>query len=48
MDYNGIRGGYVDWVHVAQDTDEWRAAVCTVMNFVFYSKWETSRIAEKL
>jgi len=31
MDYNGVGGGYVDWVHLSQDTDEWRAVVCTVM-----------------
>jgi len=31
VDYNRIRVGYVDWVHLAQDTDEWRAVVCTVM-----------------
>jgi hypothetical protein len=24
--------GAVDWIHVAQDRDQWRAAVDTVMN----------------
>jgi hypothetical protein len=24
----------VDWIHVAQDTDRWRAVVNTVMNLI--------------
>jgi hypothetical protein len=25
-------GGSVDWIHLAQDRDQWRALVSTVMN----------------
>jgi hypothetical protein len=28
----------VDWIHLAQDKDQWRALVSTVMNFGFH-KW---------
>jgi hypothetical protein len=28
-----IRWEGVDWIHVAQDTDQWRAPLNTVMNF---------------
>ena len=49
MDYNRMRGGYVAWVHLAQDIDEWRVVVCTVMELrIFHSKWETSWLAEKV
>jgi hypothetical protein len=29
----GLEG--VDWIHMAQDTDQWRAVVNTVMNLRF-------------
>jgi hypothetical protein len=32
MDLIEIRWGDVDWIHVAQDRDQWRALVNTVMN----------------
>jgi len=49
MDYNRMIDGYVAWVHLAQDTDEWRAVVCTVMELsIFHSRWETSWLAEKI
>jgi hypothetical protein len=32
MDFRGIEGGVVDWIDVAQDRDQWRALVNTVMN----------------
>jgi hypothetical protein len=32
MDVNEIRYDYIDWTHVAQDTDYWRALITTVMN----------------
>jgi hypothetical protein len=31
MDLREIRFGDVDWIHVAQDRDRWRALVNTVM-----------------
>jgi hypothetical protein len=32
MDIREIGFGGVDWIHVAQDRDRWRAVVNTVMN----------------
>jgi hypothetical protein len=32
MDVREIRCEGVDWIHVAQDEDEWRPLVNTVMN----------------
>jgi hypothetical protein len=32
MDVRGIGWEVVDWMHVAQDRDQWRAVVNTVMN----------------
>jgi hypothetical protein len=32
MDLREIDGDYVDWGHVAQGRDQWRALVDTVMN----------------
>jgi hypothetical protein len=33
MDPRGIRWGDMDWIHLAQDTDQWTALVNTAMNF---------------
>jgi hypothetical protein len=32
MDLREIGWGGMDWIHVAQDLDSWRAVVITVMN----------------
>jgi hypothetical protein len=33
MDLSEIRWEVVDWIHLAQDRDQWRAVVSTVVNF---------------
>jgi hypothetical protein len=33
MDLREIGWGSVEWIHLAQDRDRWRALVNTVMNF---------------
>jgi hypothetical protein len=33
MDLRGIGWGDVDWIDLAQDRDQWRAFLNTVMNF---------------
>jgi hypothetical protein len=35
MDISEIRWKDVDWIHLAQDRGQWRAAINTVMNFRF-------------
>ena len=32
MDLQEVRCGYVDWIGLAQDMDEWRTLVSAVMN----------------
>jgi hypothetical protein len=32
MDHQGIVWKGVDWIHLAQDTDQWQVLVNTVMN----------------
>jgi hypothetical protein len=32
MDFGEIEWGGMDWIHLAQDEDEWEALVNTVMN----------------
>jgi len=33
MDLQEVRGGYMDWIGLAQDRDRWRMHVSAVMNF---------------
>jgi hypothetical protein len=33
MDLREIEWGGMDWIDLAQDRDQWKALVCTVMNF---------------
>jgi hypothetical protein len=35
MDLREIGSGDVDWIHLAQDRERWRAVVNTVMNIRF-------------
>jgi hypothetical protein len=40
MDLTEIQWEVVDWIHLAQDRDQWSALVNTAMNFRFPSKVE--------
>jgi hypothetical protein len=33
IDLRGTRCGGMDWIHVVQDKDQWKALVDTVINF---------------
>jgi hypothetical protein len=37
MDRREIGWGGMDWINLAQDRDQWRALVNTVMNFGFHN-----------
>jgi hypothetical protein len=39
MDLREIGWGGVEWIHVAQDIDRWRAVVNTVMNLWVLAPW---------
>jgi hypothetical protein len=40
MDLRGIGWGGMDWIDLAQDRDQWRAVVNTVMNSSSIKCWE--------
>jgi len=42
MDLRQISWEIVDWMHLAQNTDQWGAVVNTVMKFGFHIRWEIS------
>jgi hypothetical protein len=43
-----VRCDAVDWIHLAQDRDEWRAVLNTVMTFGFHEKMELYLLSERL
>jgi hypothetical protein len=45
MDLGEIEWDFVDWIDVAQNTDQWRALVSTVMNLGFHRILGSSRVA---
>jgi hypothetical protein len=40
MDLRKIRWKGADGMHMAQDRDQWRHLVNTVINFGFHKRWE--------
>jgi uncharacterized protein YebE (UPF0316 family) len=38
MNLREVGWGVADWIHMAQDMDEWRIPVITVMNFRFHKR----------
>jgi hypothetical protein len=46
MDLKEIGWQIVDWMHLAQDRDQWRALVNTVMNLLVPEKSGISSLAE--
>jgi hypothetical protein len=48
MDLQEIGWEGVDWMHLAQDRDQWQALVNTVYTFQFHKRLEISGPAERL
>jgi hypothetical protein len=48
MDLREIGWDGMDWIDLAQDGDQWRALVNTVMNFRFHKMLGSSRVAAQL
>jgi hypothetical protein len=44
MDIREMRWDGVDWIHLAQDRNQWRALVNTVMKFLFPKRREIFRL----
>jgi hypothetical protein len=45
MYLRGIKWGGMDWIDLAQDRDQWRALVNTVMNFGFHKMGNSVQLA---
>jgi hypothetical protein len=41
MDLREIVGGGMEWIHLAQDREQWRALVNTVMNLWVLTQWNS-------
>jgi predicted nucleotidyltransferase len=48
MDVREIEWDAMDWIYLAQDRDQWRAVVNTVMNFGFHKMLGSSCVAAQL
>jgi hypothetical protein len=48
MDLREIGSGGMDWIDLAQNRDQWRALVNTVMTFGFHKILGSSRVATQL
>jgi hypothetical protein len=46
MDFREICLDGEDWIHFAQDRDQWRALVNTIINFGVHKNWVSSGLAE--
>jgi len=41
-------GGYIDWVVLFEDRENWWVVVSTLMNFGFHKVWGIASLTEKL
>jgi len=48
MDFKEMRSENMDWNHLAQDKDQWRTLLNTLMNSAFHKKRRISRLVERL
>jgi hypothetical protein len=42
LDLREVRWEDVDWMHLTQDRNQWRAVVNTIMNLRFHKRWGIS------
>lgn len=48
LDVKIVEWGVVDWIHLTQDRNKWRAVVNTVMKLEIHKMLEISPLAEEL